>query len=1172
MSHFRVSAFCIVLVLASGIAMAQVAGGGSIQGTITDPSGAVVPGATVTAENIATGVDTVRQTTAAGFFVLTPLPAGEYRVLVTAPGFQGLRQERVVVEALATVGLNLQLQLGSATQQVTVEESATMLHTDDATLGGSMQNVVYQALPLAMSGVPRDPTQFIGLIPGVGAVITQAAGPSFATFNGAKEEMNEIYVEGLPLTFPAQQGDTRNLALGVSVEAVDQFQGETNSIKAMYQGQGMENYVLKSGTNQFHGGLFEYFRNTALDARGFFSPYTPVEHQNEFGGTIGGPIKKDKIFFFGSYDGYYFKTALPPQLQSVPSLTARTGDFTAYPTTIYDPQTTTCVGAICSKQPFPGNSIPTSRISSVSKSLQSYLPNPTNSNIVSNYLAILPQALHNNNTTDKVDLNLSDKHRLYGMFTRGKYSTDWTGSLSVGGDALPLPYTNGRIVQEMPTLAQIHETWMISPTVVNSFGFGFARLWIPIISSTAGGQYPIKAGLTGLPPGQASDSFPVVNFNGPNAPIQWGGNTSTAFNEAENTFTLQDSIQWVHGTHAVTAGFQLQRLQDNIQSPNTGTSANFTFTNNDTAGFSPTGSLLTTTGNAYASYLLGAVNAASVRQNSVAEVGSRFRDYSAFIQDDWKASSRLTLNVGLRYDILGPYHEVKDRVSFMNPNKPNAAAGGRLGALEFAGTGPHSCNCRIPIRTHFLNLGPRIGLAYRIGNKMVVRSGFSMMFNHGAAGVGGLTPGAAPGTAGYNASAAFTSPATGQPSFYWDNGVPAYQRTPFIDPTYGTGFTTASPTTAVSLPYVDPSLAGHPPYYINWHFGLQREISANLTVGGAYSASVGHFLPGAGSVGKWNNSMPVNYLALGSLLNAQATPANVAAAQAIMPGVALPFSNFQGTIAQMLKPYPQYSGVSYFSGDLGNSTYNSFQLTVDRRFAGGLTFHLGYTFSKEIDNVTSTVQLGTGGGSRDPYNGKLDKGLGAIDHRHVLTATAVYALPFGKGHLLGNAHPFVRSIVSGWMVSGLVTANSGAPMAIVGSGCTTPGITGACFASYNPAFSGPVRINGNYGSGNALGTGALSYLNKSAFMDPAPYTFGNLPESAPFGLLAPHRVNEDVSLRREFSIRERVKLALQGDAFNVFNTVFFAAPGTNIDSANFGQIISQSNAPRKLQIVARITF
>jgi hypothetical protein len=324
----------------------------------------------------------------------------------------------------------------------------------------------------------------------------------------------------------------------------------------------------------------------------------------------------------------------------------------------------------------------------------------------------------------------------------------------------------------------------------------------------------------------------------------------------------------------------------------------------------------------------------------------------------------------------------------------------------------------------------------------------------------------------------------------------------------------------------------------------------------------------------WTNSIDKKYLALGSLLAAPATAANIAAARAIFPEIGLPFSNFVSSapISQMLKPFPQFSGISCYSCNLGNSTYNSLQVTATRRFSRGYTFQIGYTYSKEIDDIPNGGQLGTVGGSRDPYNARLDKGLGAIDHRHIFHGSYVYNLPFGKGHKLGDSNAVVRGIVGGWTVSGIVTYTSGAPLAVTGSGCTVTGISSTCIASYNPAFTGKsVRINGDYGSGNALAPNAAVYFDKSAFIDPAPYTFGNLPRSAPYGMFAPPYINLDATVRREFAIRESVRLAIALDAFNATNYVSFAAPATNIDSANFGQV-STSNAARKLQINARITF
>jgi hypothetical protein len=336
-----------------------------------------------------------------------------------------------------------------------------------------------------------------------------------------------------------------------------------------------------------------------------------------------------------------------------------------------------------------------------------------------------------------------------------------------------------------------------------------------------------------------------------------------------------------------------------------------------------------------------------------------------------------------------------------------------------------------------------------------------------------------------------------------------------------------------------------------------------MLIGASYAGSAGHFLSGAGGQGIWTNSIPVGDLALGALLNAQATPANIAAAAAIVPGAALPFTGFTGTIAQMLKPFPQYSGVALLWGNRGSSSWNSIQLTFDRRLTKGLFFHAGFTHSKELDNLAA---------SRNPFNGGLERAVGTIDRPNVFVSDMVYRLPFGTGHKWGAGNPVVKSLVSDWSLSVLLNFTSEPPLSITGSGCNTPGISSTCIVSYNPNFSGPISINGGWGSGNALSPGAASYINKAAFMDPAPYTFGNLPRTAPYGLFSPALFDEDISLRREITLRERLRFSIEANCFNVTNSVYFNAPGTSIDSANFGQVTSQRSLPRKFQINARFSF
>ncbi len=1170
-----------LLTLASAVlAAAQFGGTGTIQGTVTDNMAAVLPGAKVTVTNIATGTTRTATTTRSGFYSVPALTAGQYTVAVSAPGFRSVTRPHIIVDALAIVPVNISLAVGSATQSVTVTAAPPMLNTQDPTLGLSMRNNLYTALPLAMNGTARDPTAFVSLVPGVQATSTQAAGTSFASINGGQSRLNEIYIEGMPTTNSAVQGETRNLSESVSVEAVDQFQVETNNAPAMYDGQGVENFTIKSGTNKFHGTAYEYFRNTALDAAGYFSKVTPVEHQNEFGVDAGGPILKNKLFYFGDFDGYYYTAATNATLQTVPTLAERKGDFSAFPQPIYDPLSTTCNAAgVCSRTQFPGNIIPANRLSSVSQSLASYLPNPINNQLQNNVLTNQPTGLHILTTTDRADWHISDRNLIYFLFSRGQYETNGLAGISPGTDALPLPYTASRIVEEVPYLAQIHDVYTVTPNLINEFGYSFNRLQVPILSATAAGKYPQKAGLQGLPAGQADTAFPTVNFSGPNSPIGWAGTNSIAFNDASNTFVLQDNLQWVHGTHAVTFGGEAEWLENNDVSPDNGSEVRFNMSNNDTAGFASDGTLLTTTGNAYASYLLGAVDSGLAIDNSVVTTGERFRNYALYAQDDWKVNSRLSLNLGLRYDIIGVAHMAFNRMSFLNPTLPNPAVGGHPGALQFAGNGTDSCHCSTPVQTHYFDFGPRVGFEFSPDNKTVFRGGYAIMYSRGGATGGALYQGT--GQLGFDANPSFNSlnPVGGEPAFFWSpqptlpsaysgvytGGLPPYQKGPFFDPTLNTGYCTncaANGGAGGGITYGAPHIGGRTPQYENWSLGMQRALTPNLTFTLAYSASAGHYLPTTLGRPIYSDQINPMYLALGPLLSAQATPANIAAANAITPGINLPYPNFAGTIGQMLRPFPQYSGVNDAFENIGDSTYNSMQVILRQQLSKGLTFSGSYVWSKEIDNIAR---------GRTAYNHAIEKAVGNIDRTNVISASFTYALPFGKGKWIGGGNPFVSALVSNFEVAGIYTFSTGAPLSIVSSGCNAPYTGGACYPNANPSFIGALKINGGPSSGKGV-PGKTSYINKNAFLNPAPYTFGTLTRNAPFGLREPSVWDQDLTLRRIFSFNEQMKLNVAVDAFNIFNTVNFGGVSTNISSSNFGTVTNQANSARKLQLEARVTF
>ena len=348
---------------------------------------------------------------------------------------------------------------------------------------------------------------------------------------------------------------------------------------------------------------------------------------------------------------------------------------------------------------------------------------------------------------------------------------------------------------------------------------------MPIFNATIDGQYPIKAGLRGLPAGEADSSFPEIMFLGPNAPTQWRGTDARAFTEYLNNYTLQNNLSWTRGKHAITFGLQAQRMDADERERTYGSLATFGFSNLQTAGFGPTGTLDTANGNAYASYLLGELNATNVIQDSEVATSGRFYTYAFWVQDDYKLRPNLSLNLGLRYDIMKPYTELYDRWSYMDPTMPNPAVGGYPGAMAFAGDGPNSCQCRTPIKTYYGAIGPRLGLAYSVSERTVFRAAYGINYSRRGAVGGRAGARNGTGTLGFSANASFPSPnASFAPAYNWNDGVPAYAPPPFFDPSLNTGFVTGRGTGG-TVTYGDSEIGGRMPRYQNWNAGVQYALT-----------------------------------------------------------------------------------------------------------------------------------------------------------------------------------------------------------------------------------------------------------------------------------------------------------------------------------------------------------
>jgi hypothetical protein len=657
---------------------------------------------------------------------------------------------------------------------------------------------------------------------------------------------------------------------------------------------------------------------------------------------------------------------------------------------------------------------------------------------------------------------------------------------------------------------------------------------------------------------------------------QWSGDQD--YNAMTNYYSLLDNVQWVHQKHSFTFGVTKEWLGLNEFQYSSGTSpVTLAYTANQTALFIPklnssgvpTGSTQTTTsGNSFASFYIGQVNNASFTQLPYVDTGARMRNLSLYAQDDIHLSSKITVNLGVRWDYFPPYIEVQDRSTWFSPLVTNPLTGNK-GALVFAGgssgTSPY-CGCSTPINNWYKNFGPRLGIAYSIHPTTILRAGFAMTYSHGT-GVRNATY-LGTGTAGYSASPSFVALTGGDPAFLLDSGIPAYTLPPIISASYGTFYTSLPHSTAVGMAYPDPYVGDRAPYANNWNVGIEQQLTKNMSFQLNYVGSQGHFLPvnSSGFRGFQSNQMNPVHWNLGSLLTQQYSPAVLAQAQAIDPSVALPYPSFSGgTIGQMLSPYPQYGGIGDTYDNLSNSNYNALQTVVRQRMTNGLQFMFNYTFSTEIDN---------NGTYRGGYlSGRTERSRGIIDEPSIVNATMIYRLPFGEGHSLGAGNAWARQLAGGWQVSGIYTYSSGIPLAIVAGGCTTSPSPGQCMPNYNTAFSGPVRINGKWGQGQTA-TGLLNYMNPQAFLDaPAIYTYGNVPRTAPFGLRGPTSYDIDMSLKKTITIHENWNAVADVSAYNLTNVVIFSPPAVNTHvPSTFGQVSGQANNSRDIQLALRINF
>jgi hypothetical protein len=1167
---------------------------GSIQGTVTDPSGGAVAGASVTARNMDTGLTQTTTTTEAGLYSLPNLPPGRYSVTIEAASLKKYSREGVTVATGTAVSLDLPMQLGAVSESVTVTADASQLQTTTSEIGATVEPVLVANLPLQVSGTIRNPVQFIELVPGfVGGVDNNPGSNSSDDFkvNGGQEGGTDILVDGVSISLVSPNTQWNK---GVSTDAVDEFRVLQSNFSAEYgqSGDGIVSLTVKSGTNQLHGSAYDFLRNAGLDANSWKNNLQGakrnVNTQNDFGATIGGPVwipkvynGKNKTFFFFAYEGFRFKTGGNGTI-TLPNENFRNGDFSAICNAGF-------TNGLCNN---PNNQIydPTTHNPILGDVLTND-PNFTASKVTTNVFGLLPAttgALTNNvlnptiNSTTanlydvKIDHAFSDKHRISGGFDYDDTKTGGTSSLG------PI---FGQSVPQDTRYARLSDNYVFSPTVVNQALFGFSRRFRGEISNSLGQNYPEKIGLTGV----QETTFPCFNWNNFSSALS----NCNASQFADNVYQINDAVSWVKGKHNFKFGGEIRMLQFNVRRLQNTSGALFF----DAAQTSSNGTATGVGGDPVASSLFGLANTVNLAYGNFS--GVRYKDFAMYAQDTYKFSSKLTLNYGLRYDIDLPAAEAFSRFSMVDPNLPNPDAGNLPGAYTYFGFGTGRNGQKRPQDIYYKAFGPRVGFAYSINNKTVLRGGYGIFYEP-------LKEGSfadQDGLGFFNSQSVSTS--NGGPTQI-DNGIT------HILPSTGP-FTPGGQNNNGGVISV-PANSGRPADIQTWNLDIQRQVMNNLMVSVAYVGSKGTHLPALNIIPNQTNPSQLPFFStFGADLTKQAIcltsagptlPANQQCPQAIAAGVQLPYANFplNAPIDQIFRPYPQYGNFnqednSFTPDRTGNSTYNAMQMQVNKRFAQGLSFLVSYTVSKNITDADSAGPgvsgfIGTNSFiGENSYNRRAEKAVSQLDTPQSLVASFFYELPFGHGKRYMNEGGAKDLAVGGWYVSTILSYHSGTPTEVYGQ---CQGTAGAIlFGGCNVTGAG-ARVNivpgvpqTNKSNFNPTTT---PFWNPAAFTPAAPLTFGDEPRS-----LATARSfggkNEDFTIGKKTHLMgEKATIDFQASFFNMFNrhiystpsnvfgpplqTPFVPAGGTNckqVLACGFGAI-TDSSGPRTIQFGLKISY
>jgi hypothetical protein len=1224
--HLRFVLFSLVTCLAVGSmnARAQLSGG-TIAGTVTDPSGAVVPNATVTATGADTGTMYNTTSTSSGTFHFPPMQLGRYNLLISAPGFNDLKLSGIQVTTGNVSSAEAHLSTGKTSETVTVNAEAPTIETENSEVSNTISSRQVVDLPLSLGGqsAMRSVESFIFLAPGtVGpgtASTTSTSGAFQAKTAGGQNFGTEELLDGINVR--RLDSDSAFDEHSPSVEALTELKVSTSIIPAS-EGRttgGVENFTTKSGTNSYHGTAFDIFQNEDLNANDYFNKLRiaqnpgnadviaanqrPLDKKNDYGGSAGGPVViphlyngRNRTFGFFSYEQFR-QNQSGIAVSTIPTAAVHNGDFSAGLTTtqdamnidcagnpayvgeVFDPATTSTVfnpalqATVPCRLPFAGNVIPAARFSTVAKKALAYYPLPntgTAGQTVNNYSYSTSYPLLNTVYTIRIDQTFSPKFNLFVSYS------DRDNDITNGHPPYPGPGGGVQIQHAWAKYLRIGSDYIFSPTQFNHLVAGLTRLY-QINSSNSIGVYPdwdAQLGIAGLsgpniPPFAFAQNAAGLSYNG----IGYANDAIQPVSGIE----LSDTYTVIRGRHTLSFGVDFRKDQFSNESLGS-ESGTFNFSQYETAVTAND----TQTGDSYASFLLGQVdNANAAVQGRAPRIGQAY--YAAFVSDDFKLSKTLLINLGLRYDIDKPRTEAHGNFSNFSPTLPNAGAGGLPGAIYFAGTGAGRIGGSGEFaKTYRKDFAPRIGFAWApdiYGGRTSIRGGFGVYYgpldyaDFGAANQLGFT--ASPNysspdkfSQAYCNGAVTTggNPCIGTAGL--DQSFPAFTPPPNLDPTQANGQILGG---QLNSEY-EPAFAGRPAAIYNWGLQVQQQVATDLILTIGYIGTTGTYLH--------SNLLQVNdlnpkYFGYGAALSNSYDAT---------PGIAAPYPGFTGSLAQALRPFPQYLDIYSDGGteNLGHSSYNALTAKLERRFHNGLNLLAAYTWSRSITDSDSVLPAfsafnGGPGSVQNPYNLKSEKALSFQDVPQNFVVSYLYELPVGKGKRFLNHGGVVNAVVGGYQVGGINRYLSGTPTAF---SCTQTSI-GASLACLRYDYTRNF-VNHNPGANSGDPT-ARQVFDPTAFTNPSSESaivLGTSPR-VEGGYRTPLYANEDFSITKQIAnFGEAGSLQLHVDIFNAFNRVHFSPPNTNpadlptpgSPQGHFGSYNTDYGEPTIRQFILRYTF